>query len=172
MRQRREVAARADRAPARDVRQNAAVEELDEQLDGLHARAGETLGEGVRAQQHRRADDLVRIGLADPAGMASKEAHLQLLGQLLRDRARDEPAEAGVDAVRVLLLAVNRALDEVAGGLHALPGGVREPDGRVIDCHRPHVGESEVVAGESLALDHAASVSRVRGRPGRRPTVP
>ena len=44
--------------------------------------------------------------------MAAQQAQLQLLGQLLRDRLRDEAAEAGVDAVRVLARAVRGALDE------------------------------------------------------------
>ena len=102
MRERREVAARADRAAARHDRQHAAVEALEQQLDELGPRAGAALGERVRAQQHRRADDLVRIRLADPAGVAAQEAELELLGQLLRDRLRDEAAEAGVHAVGVL----------------------------------------------------------------------
>ena len=102
MRERREVAARADRAAARHVRQDAAVEALEQQLDGLDARARVALGERVRAQQHRRAHDLVRVRLADAARVAAQQAQLELLGQLLRDRPRDEAAEAGVDAVGVL----------------------------------------------------------------------
>ena len=102
VRERREVAGRADRAARRHVRQHAAVQALEQQLDGLDARAGVALRERVRAQQHRRAHDLVGIRLAHAAGMRPQQAQLQLLGQLLRDRLRDEPAEAGVDAVRVL----------------------------------------------------------------------
>ena len=46
--------------------------------------------------------------------------------QLLGNRAVDEAAEAGVDAVRVLVRAVSRALDERAGGAHLVAGGVGE----------------------------------------------
>ena len=42
------------------------------------------------------------IRLADAAGVAAQQAQLQLLGLLLRDRLRDEAAEAGVDPVGVL----------------------------------------------------------------------
>ena len=128
MGERREVAAGADGAAARHVRQHAAVEALDEQLDGDRARARVALRQRVRAQQHRRADDLVRVRLADPAGVAAQEAELELLGQLLGDRARDEAAEAGVDAVGVLLAAVRGLLDELAGRAHALARRVGERD--------------------------------------------
>ena len=100
--ERGKVAARAHRAAARDVREDAAVQALDQQLDRDDASAGVALGERVRAQQHRRAHDLVRVRLADAAGVAAQEPQLELLGQLLGDRARDESAEAGVHAVGVL----------------------------------------------------------------------
>ena len=116
MRERREVAAGADRATRRDVRQHPAVEALDQELDGLDPSAGIPLRERVRAQQHRRADDLVRIRLTDAARVAAQQPKLELLDLLVRDRLRHEPAEPRVDAVRVL--AVNGPLDELARGLH------------------------------------------------------
>ena len=61
VRERREVAARADRPARRDARHNAAVQALEQQLDGLDAGARGALRERVRAQQHGRADDLVRV---------------------------------------------------------------------------------------------------------------
>ena len=79
VRERREVAARADRAAGRDVREDAAVEALDEQLDGLDARARAALRERVRAQQHRRAHDLARVRLADAARVAAQQAELELV---------------------------------------------------------------------------------------------
>ena len=63
-----------------------AVEHVDEQLDRLDARAGEALGERVRAQEHRRPDDLVRVRLADAAGVAAQQPELQLRRLLRRDR--------------------------------------------------------------------------------------
>ena len=169
VRERREVAARADGAAARHVRQHAAVEALHEQLDRHRARARVALRQRVGAQQHRRAHDLVRVRLADPAGVAAQEAELELFGQLLGDRARDEAAEAGVDAVGVLLAAVRGLLDELAGGAHALARGVRERDRPGVDGDLPDVGEREIVARQRPALDHAASLSRTRRAPFGRP---
>ena len=118
MRERREVAGGADAAAARHDGHDAAVEAREQELDRLDARARCSLRERVRAQEHRGAHDLVRIRLADAARVRAQEPQLQLLGQLLGNRLRDEAAEAGVDAVRVLARAVRGALDELARGAH------------------------------------------------------
>ena len=110
MREGRQVAGGSDRPSSGDVREDAAVEALEEQLDRLDPRTRVALRERVGAQQHRRADDLVGVGRADPAGVRTEQAQLQLLGQLLRDLLGDEAPEAGVDAVGVLVAAVRDAL--------------------------------------------------------------
>ena len=102
VRQRREVAARPDGAARRHVRQEARAEHRDEQLDRLDAGARVALRQRVRAQEHRRAHDVVGVRIADAAGMAAQQPQLQLGRLLGRDRLGDEPAEAGVDAVRVV----------------------------------------------------------------------
>ena len=66
MRKRREVPGRADRATRRHERQNAAVQAVEQQLDRLDARAGVAFRKRVRAQQHRRAHDLIRVGSPTP----------------------------------------------------------------------------------------------------------
>ena len=137
MRERREIARRSDRPAARHDRQHAAIEAVEQQLDRLDARAGVALRERVRAQEHRGAHDLVRIRLADAARMRAQQPQLQLAGQLLRNRAVDEAAEAGVDAVRVLLRSVRRALDERARGAHLVARGVGERRGRARRSRRP-----------------------------------
>ena len=149
---------------ARHVRDEAAVQAVDQELDGLDPRAGVALGERVRAQQHRRAHDLVGVGLADAAGVAPQQAQLQLRGLLLRDRLRDEAAEARVDAVGVLAGAVRGPLDDRAGGAHLRPRLVGELGRVPLDGDRPDVRSGEVVAGEPDRgpLRHrAASVRRV-----------
>ena len=120
--ERREIPARTDRAARGDIREHAAVEALDEQLDGLHARARAAFCERVRAQQHRRAHDLSRVRLPDAARVASEQPKLELVRELLRDRAADEAAEARVDPVRVLACAVGRLLDERPSSGDALAG--------------------------------------------------
>ena len=51
----RQVAARPDRALRGHDGVDAAVEQRDQQLEGLEADAGEALGQDVGAQQHERA---------------------------------------------------------------------------------------------------------------------
>ena len=157
MRERREVAARADRSARGDVRQDAAVETFEQQLDRRDVRAGEPLCERVRAQEHRRADDVVRIRLADAARMAAQEAELELLAELLRDVSRDEPAEAGVHAVRVLAL---DPVDEGSRGPHALLRRAGEGRRQPIDRDRPHVGNGEVLSRQDDRTGHSASLER------------
>ena len=53
VRERREVAARPDRAAARDLGHDPARETFEEQLDHLDARPGVPLRERVRAHEHR-----------------------------------------------------------------------------------------------------------------------
>ena len=91
-------------APAMNVAmwEHAAVQAFEQQLDGLDACTGVPFRERVRAKQHRRPNDVVRVGLTDPARVAAEQAELQLFGLLRRDRLRDEPAEPGVDAVRMV----------------------------------------------------------------------
>jgi len=156
-RQRREVAARPDRPAARHLRDEPPVQAREQQLDRLDPRAGEALGERVRPQQHRRADDLVRVGVADSAGMAAQETELELAGQVFRDRLRDEPAEARVDPVGVLARAVRRAVDQVAGRPHALAGRVSEPGLIAFDRDRPHVLDRQAFARQ-LAPAHGVRV--------------
>ena len=76
MGERREVTRCSHRAAARHDRQHASVEKREEQLDRLHASARVALRERVRAQEHRRADDLVGIRIADSARVGAQEAEL------------------------------------------------------------------------------------------------
>ena len=61
--------------------------------------------------------------------MAAQEPQLELGRELLRDLARDEAAEAGVDAVGVVAVAVRDVLDERAGRPHPLARGVGDRGG-------------------------------------------
>ena len=164
MGERSQVPACSDRAAARNTRQEAAVEAFDHQLDRLDPRAGVALRQSVRAQEHRGPHDLVRIGLTDSARVATEKAHLELVRHLFGNPLRDEPAEAGVDAVGVLLLPVGRPGDELARCTHAAAGRVRELRLRTLDRDRPDVVDRQVVAREGARVDHATSV--VRDCPG------
>jgi hypothetical protein len=158
VRERSEVAARADGAAARDVRQDTLVQAAEQELDRLYARARVALGERVRAEQHRRAHDFVRVGLADAARVAAQQAELELARQLGRDRLGDEAAEAGVDAVRVLALAVRRARDERAGSPHPRARRLGQLRARPLDRDRPHVLDGQVLAGQLTRGEHLRRV--------------
>ena len=162
MGERREIARGSHRAASRHNRQHALLEECEQQLHRLDARSRVALGEGVRAQKHRRADDLVGIRVADSARMRPQQAQLELRGLLLGNRDSDEAAEAGVDAVGVLAASVRGSLDELAGGNHALPRLVGQLGPRTIDRDGPHVVDGQVFAREAdrRPLRHQASLGR------------
>ncbi len=157
--ERRQVARGADRAAARHVRQHAAQDALDQQAGDLRPRARVALRQRVRAEQHRRAHHLGRVGLSDAAGMAAEQAHLQLFRQLLRDGLRDEAAEPRVDAVGVLGRPVRRALDELTRRRHPRPRGVGELDRPALDGDRPDVLDGEVVPRQDGGREHVAESS-------------
>ena len=99
-----QVAARADRAARGHAGKDATVETVDQELDGRRPGAGVPFRERVRAKQHRGPDDVVRVGLADTARVAAQEAELELLDLGPAGIVwGDEAAEAGVDAVGVLV---------------------------------------------------------------------
>ena len=137
-----------------------AVEALEQQLDELRPRAGAPLRERVRAQQHRRADDLVRVRVADAARVAAQQPELELLGQLLRDRLRDEAAEAGVDAVGVLARGrARRGRRRARAATIRSARRVGERRRRALDRDRPDVVDGQVLAGEA---DRRSRGSRAR----------
>jgi len=147
MGERREISRGADRAAARHSRQHSLVQTVEEELDGLDARTREALRERVRAKHHRRAHDLVRVRLPHPARVAAQEAELELLGELRRNRLRDEAAEAGVDAVGVLARGLGRgAVDELAGRGHLRAPVVGECRRGSLDRDRPDVVDREIVS--------------------------
>ena len=106
------------------MRQESAVQAFDQELDRPGTCPRKALGERVRAQQHRGSHDFVRIRLSYSAGVAPQQAKLKLGGELFGNRARDEPAEAGVDAVRVLSRPVRRPLDKRTGTGDFLAGEI------------------------------------------------
>ena len=161
MRQWGEVAARAHRAACGHDGKNASVQALDEQLDRLHPRARVALGDGVRPQQQRRSDDVVRIRLAHPAGVAAEQPELELVGELFGDPRRHETPEAGVHAVGVL---VAHRLDQVARSAHALLGPVADLGSCAMDGDVPHVSEREILSRQDERRRHAPSLGAPRRR--------
>ncbi len=127
VRQRRQVAARANRSTRRHVRVNAAVQRVDEPLQRLEPDAREPLRQHVRPQRHRRADDGHGERIADAGGVAAEQVHLQRPERVWRDADFRELAEAGVDAVG-RLVALREAVDDGPRRAHALARGISQSD--------------------------------------------
>ncbi len=99
VRERRQVAARADRAARRHARVHPRVEQGDQRVERPRPDAGKALGEHVRAKRHQRAHDRRRQRIAHARGMAPQQIQLQR-GELVRRNGHvGERAEPGVDAV-------------------------------------------------------------------------
>jgi uracil-DNA glycosylase len=158
MRERREVARGADRAARRHDRQHTALEQREEQLNRLDPRPGVALRERIRPEEQRRPDHLVGIRRAHAARVRAEEPQLELLGLLLGNCDRDETAEAGVDAVRVLTRAVGDALDELPRGAHLLPCRIGQLGAHPVDSDRPDVVDRQILAGHTDRACHAASL--------------
>ena len=165
MRERSEVARGTDRAARRHSRQDAAVQTVEQQLDRLDPRARVALGERVGAQQHRRAHDVVGVRLAHAARVRAEQPKLQLLGLLLGDLLRDEPAEARVHAVGVLAGALGDPLDNGAGGQHLLAARRGEHRRRrPLDRDRPDASRVRSSPVSACTVLTVASLDPVRGK--------
>ena len=146
VREGRQVTRGTDGAPGRDVRENVSIQTLEQELNRLDPCARVTLRERVCTKHHRCTDDFVRVRLPHAAGMASKQAKLELLGELGWDRTGHEAAEARVDPVRVLAGGLTRrSLDNPPGGVHLLARVVGELGPRAADGHAPDVVDGEVL---------------------------
>jgi hypothetical protein len=142
----RQVTRGTDGAPGRHVRENVSIQTLEQELNRLDPCARVTLCEGVGTKHHRCADDFVRVRLPHAAGMASKQAKLELLGELGWNRTGHEAAEARVDPVRVLAGGLARgSLDDRPGGVHLPARVVGELGPRAADGHTPDVVDGEVL---------------------------
>jgi hypothetical protein len=106
---------------------------------GLEPRAGAPFASAFARSSIAARTISSGIRLADAARVAAQEAELQLLGQLLRDRLRDEAAEAGVDAVGVLARPWPRCRRPPRGRAIALAGSPRERARAAVDGDRPDV---------------------------------
>src|SRR6202042_597717 len=112
--QRRQVAARPDRAALWDERHDVVVEEVEHTLDELDAHARVALRQAVGAQEHRHAGDL---GRGDRTGADAHEPEDVLLqpGRLARgDLAVRAVAETGRNPVDRYLLGDQLILEPLA----------------------------------------------------------
>ena len=147
MSQRRKIAARAHRTLFRHDGMNACVEQGDQHLDGFFAHSAEALGEDVCAQQEHGPDFGLGKGLAQAAGMASHQIHLQVAKAVSRNANVRELAEAGIDAVDGNFFLEN-VLDRLAGRVHARQRGWMETDFSQAASYSLDLFEREILSRE------------------------
>ncbi len=145
--ERGEVAARADRALRRDDRVDAAVQQLDEELEGLEPDAGEALGQHVRAEEDEGARLLRPERGPDAGGVRAEEVQLELAQAVEGNVHVGEVAEAGRDAVDDRP-ARDGVVHDASRGPHRVPRGGGEDDGPA-----PAGDRLEAVEIEAPAVD-------------------
>jgi hypothetical protein len=99
VRERGQVARRADRALRRDARIDARVQQRHHRVDDLGPHSGETAREARHLEQHDEAHHRIVERRADADAMREDQVLLQQLELVGRDVRLRELAEAGVDAV-------------------------------------------------------------------------
>ena len=163
MRERREVAARADGPLLGNGRPEVGVEHRAEESRHVGARAREALRDDVRAEEHHRAHFALRERRTHAARVAADEIHLQRGELVARDRHLAQFAEARRDAVHHLV-SLDDAGDDVARDHHAVAGGGVEGDGRLPGGHRADVGDGEgaAVDGDGVRIGHGTVVPGCR----------
>jgi hypothetical protein len=130
MRQRREIATRANRAAARDSRVHAPVQHFHQQIERAPPDARESFGEHVGAKRHRRADGSRRQKVADSSRMAAKEIQLKRAERVAWDSCFSQRAKTGVDSVD-RLVARGLAIDDRTSRIDARHCRRRQRDGCV-----------------------------------------
>ena len=161
----REIARRADRALARDDRDEAALEAQGEMRDRRPAHAGRSLREARELQGHRQADDRRRKRFADTRRMREHEIALQRREVRLADAHARELPEARVDAVDGLALR-HDGLDRPGSRLDLAPAALVERDGGAAIDPAP-VGKTDGAGDQHDILGH--SPLRTRACSGLKP---
>ena len=151
------------------------------QADAVHAR-DMAQAKNLEAQR-ARLESLLGRGLVSPAdydaiaaqaaamqssiaasAAAAEQAQLQLLCLLGGDALRDEPAEAGVDAVGVIS---DLRLEERPRGARALATEVTQGGGPARDGDVPDVVDREAIPGQLDSGRHGASLDAPDARAAR-----
>ena len=118
VRERGEIAARTDRAPARHARQGIGIEQGKERIDHLRPHAGVAAGEGVGAKQEHAAHCGRIERRSHPRSVAQNQTLLERL-QVGRCNAHPgEVPESGVDSVH-RFVSFHHLLDRTPRGLHS-----------------------------------------------------
>ena len=152
MRQRGQIAGRAQRALLRDHGRHAAIEHRDEHLHQQRPHTADANTERVCAEQHDPAHDLLRIRVAGAGAVAENEIRRELVAQLLRHGDGGKISEAGRDAVGDPLLRSD-FFRQRAGGAHRLHGAGRDRDLCAAAADGDQLLQRQIMAGECNGMD-------------------
>ena len=149
VRERREVTGGAHTPLRRDVRVNAAVQHLGQQLGQHRPHATGAAHQHVGAEQHHRAHGFDVQRIADAGCVAADQIELELPGLLGRDPHMSELSKTGVHAVD-RLAARNRGFDRLSRLANGLEHFLVERNGHVAPGHGDDVrdGERPAVEGD------------------------
>ena len=159
MGERRKVARRAQAPLLGHDRMDPESQEVQQAIDEQRPAAAVAEGQGVRAEEQHRADDLARERGPDARGVAHQEVLLEPGDVAGRDRHRREVAEPGRHAVDHGAIRDQR-FDDVAGFLHPRAGVAVERRRGPGAGHRLDGGDGQVGPGQDDRL------RRRRRRPG------
>ena len=148
--QRRQVSRCAERSLLVDDRQDVAVEELDEPLDGPKLYARVTVGERLDLEQQDEPHDLRRHALAGAAGVRHDEVALQPGEFVAADRDVAQRAEARRDAVDRPLGVLHLAVEVFAAADDPLPGVVAQSQRKAAFEDFAHAGDGQALRGYQM----------------------
>ena len=150
--ERREVAGGAEGALLGNDGGNALVEHLEKHLNEEGTHAGHTAAQGVGAQEHHAAHDLVGIRLAGGGAVTEDQVGGELVAHLLGDGDLLELTEAGGDAVGHAALGGD-LLGERTGLLHRFESGRGQLDRGVVARDGDKGFKRQAVAVDHNVLD-------------------
>ena len=98
---------------------DAAIQHFDQCFDDEYAHAGKTLGECVRANHHRRADNFFGERIANSGTVTEDKVAHQARGLIGANGDVRKNAKAGVDTVNRRRAARDEVIDPRAAGIDA-----------------------------------------------------
>ncbi len=133
VRQRRQIAGRADRSLGRNHRHDAGIDQCDHAIDHQCPDTGKTTRQAGDLHQHDQAHDGIAERLAGADRMRQDQVALQFLQLIVGDAGLGQDAETGVDAVG-RIAAFQDVLHRRAGSVDRRIGRWRQ---RHVDRLRP-----------------------------------
>src|SRR5260370_15925469 len=139
MRERREIAAGADRAFLRNGWVDAPVEHFAQHLDDFEADSAESESKHVGPQQHHRARLRLRKWIANSASATANKIELELSQSIVRDANVGQFAKTGAHTINDRV-PCDDLFDNLARSNNPRMRGWRDCHGRISERHRGDLG--------------------------------